>query len=69
MEKLQEIAISTRLDTHSVHMLNYFAKKYNLMASYYQGAKVGNYFSMVIPLYNRMVAEDYQYLVEVLKSF
>jgi dTDP-4-amino-4,6-dideoxygalactose transaminase len=68
MEKLQENGISTRPGTHAVHMLNFYAQKYNVKASDFPGAKTANDMSMAIPLHNRMVAEDYYYVVEVLKS-
>jgi perosamine synthetase len=68
MEKLQEQGISTRPGTHAVHMLHFYAKKYNLKPTDYPGAQAANDLSMAIPLHNRMVAEDYQYVVEVLKS-
>jgi perosamine synthetase len=68
MEKLQEQGISTRPGTHAVHMLNFYAEKYNLKPTDYPGAQAANDLSMAIPLHNRMVAEDYQYVVEVLKS-
>lgn len=68
MEKLQENGISTRPGTHAVHMLNFYAEKYNLKPSDFPGAQTANDRSMAIPLHNRMVAEDYQYVVEVIKS-
>lgn len=68
MEKLQENGISTRPGTHAVHMLNFYAQKYNLKPSDYPGAQAANDFSMAIPLHNRMVVEDYHYVLEVLKS-
>lgn len=68
MEKLQEQGISTRPGTHAVHMLNYYAQRYNIQPGDYPGAQAANDLSMAIPLHNRMVAEDYQYVVEVLKS-
>lgn len=68
MEKLQEQGISTRPGTHAVHMLDYYAKKYNIQPEDYPGAQAANNFSMAIPLHNRMVAEDYHYVVAVLKS-
>jgi len=68
MEKLQEQGISTRPGTHAVHMLNFYAQKYNLKPTDYPGAQAANDLSMTIPLHNRMVAEDYQYVVQVLKS-
>ena len=68
MEKLQDQGISTRPGTHAVHMLNYYAQKYNIQPSDYPGAQAANDLSMAIPLHNRMVAEDYHYVVAVLKS-
>lgn len=68
MEKLQENGISTRPGTHAVHMLNYFAQKYNIQPADYPGAQAANDLSMAIPLHNRMVAEDYQYVVQILKQ-
>lgn len=68
MEKLQEQGISTRPGTHAVHMLNFYAQKYNLKPTDFPGAQLANDLSMAIPLHNRMVAEDYKYVVEVLKS-
>lgn len=68
MEKLQEQGISTRPGTHAVHMLNYYADKYGIQPSDYPGAQAANDYSMSIPLHNRMVAEDYHYVVAVLKS-
>jgi len=68
MEKLQEQGISTRPGTHAVHMLNYYKDKYGIQASDYPGAQAANDYSMAIPLHNRMVAEDFAYVVQVLKS-
>jgi perosamine synthetase len=68
MELLQERGISTRPGTHAVHMLNYYKEKYNIQPSDFPGAQAANDYSMSIPLHNRMSAEDYAYIVEVLKS-
>ncbi len=68
MELLQERGISTRPGTHAVHMLNYYKEKYHIQASDFPGAQAANDFSMAIPLHNRMSAEDFAFVVEVLKS-
>lgn len=68
MEKLQEQGISTRPGTHAVHMLTYYAEKYSIKPGDYPGAQAANDYSMSIPLHNRMVAEDYHYVVAALKS-
>ncbi|MBM3176571.1 MAG: DegT/DnrJ/EryC1/StrS family aminotransferase [Bacteroidetes bacterium] len=68
MEFLQQKGISTRPGTHAVHMLGFYKNTYRINASDYPGAFQSNEYSMAIPLHNRMVAEDYEYVVEVLKT-
>ena len=68
MEKLQELGISTRPGTHAVHMLGFYKEKYNIQAEDYPGAQIANDKSISIPLHNRMVKEDYQYIVNAIKS-
>jgi len=68
MEILQERGISTRPGTHAIHMLNYYKEKYQINPSDFSGAQIANDYSMSIPLHNRMDADDYKYVVEVLKS-
>ncbi len=67
MEKLQEMGISTRPGTHAVHMLNFYAKKYNIKPEDFPGARIANDHSMAIPLHNRMNKEDFEYVVQSLK--
>lgn len=67
MEFLQQYGISTRPGTHAVHMLGFYAEKYNIKPLDYPGSYACNEFSMSIPLHNLMVEEDYQYVIEVLK--
>jgi len=68
MEYLQERGISTRPGTHAVHMLKYYRQKFGLEADDYPGARAANDYSMAIPLHNRMDAEDYKYIVEILQA-
>jgi dTDP-4-amino-4,6-dideoxygalactose transaminase len=49
-------------------MLDFYANKYNLKPEDYPGAQASNDYSMAIPLHNLMTAEDYQYVVQVIKS-
>lgn len=67
MEFLQQHGISTRPGTHAVHMLGFYANKYNIKPSDFPGAQAANDHSMSIPLHNRMSKEDYEYIVTVLK--
>lgn len=67
MELLQQQGISTRPGTHAVHMLNFYKEKFNIQPSDYPGAQAANDYSMSIPLHNRMVAEDFDYVVSIIK--
>ncbi len=69
MEALQQKGISTRPGTHAVHMLGAYAKKYNLTPKDFRVAYAANEYSMSIPLHNRMVKEDYDYVIDALHSF
>jgi dTDP-4-amino-4,6-dideoxygalactose transaminase len=69
MEKLQVDGISTRPGTHAIHMLNYYRERYGFNDTDFPGALACNDNSMAIPLHNRMVAEDYQYIVQKLKIY
>jgi perosamine synthetase len=64
MEHLQQKGISTRPGTHAVHMLGFYAKTFGINPADFPGARAANDFSMAIPLHNRMVEADYQYIVE-----
>ena len=68
MELLQQQGISTRPGTHAVHMLNFYKEKFNIQPSDYPGSQAANDYSMSIPLHNRMVAEDFDYVVSVIKA-
>ena len=68
MEKLQAVGISTRPGTHAVHMLNYYRELMGCQPDDFPGAKLANDCSMAIPLHNRMVAEDYEYVVRSIKA-
>lgn len=68
MELLQNKGISTRPGTHAVTMLNYYVDKIGINPNDFPGAMKANNQSMAIPLHNRMTADDYQYVVDVLKG-
>jgi len=68
MELLQEKGISTRPGTHAVHMLGFYREKYNIQPEDYPGAQIANNKSISIPLHNRMVIEDFEYVVHTIKN-
>ena len=68
MDRLQLQGISTRPGTHAVHMLAYYKDKFGIETNDFPGARDCNDNTMAIPLHNRMVPEDYEYIVEALKA-
>ncbi len=68
MEFLQEKGISTRPGTHAVHMLSCYMREMGTRPEDFPGAARCDRLTMAIPLHNRMVDDDYHYIVEALKS-
>ncbi len=68
MEYLQQNGIATRPGTHAVHMLDVYAKMYDLKPQDYPGAFNADQYSMSIPMHNKMTKEDFEYVVKHLKS-
>lgn len=68
MEYLQQHGIATRPGTHAVHMLSFYKNKYGIKADDYPNAMSADQHSMSIPLHNLMTAEDFQYVVDIIKS-
>ena len=69
MEMLQQKGIATRPGTHAVHMLGAYANTFNLKPQDFPRAFAADQFSMSIPLHNKMVKEDFDYIISALKSF
>jgi perosamine synthetase len=67
MEYLQQNGIATRPGTHAVHMLDVYAKMYNIKPMDFPGAYNADQFSMSIPMHNKMVKEDFDYIIHHLK--
>lgn len=68
MEKLQTKGIGTRPGTHSVHLLGFYRERYGFKPQDYPASNDCARYSMAIPLHNRMTGDDYNYVVEALKS-
>ncbi|MDQ6757101.1 MAG: DegT/DnrJ/EryC1/StrS family aminotransferase [Bacteroidota bacterium] len=67
MEYLQQNGISTRPGTHAVHMLDVYAKMYTIKPHDFPQAYKADQYSMSIPMHNKMVKEDFDYIIEHLK--
>lgn len=69
MQALQERGISTRPGTHAVHMLGYYRDTFGLHPEDYPAARDCDLNTMAIPLHNKMSKEDYDYVINALRSF
>ncbi|PQV57280.1 dTDP-4-amino-4,6-dideoxygalactose transaminase [Sediminibacterium magnilacihabitans] len=68
MELLQAKGIATRPGTHAVHMLDFYARTFNIQPMDFPGAFAADQYSMSIPLHNKMTKDDYDYVIMALKS-
>ena len=68
MEMLHQKGIHTRPGTHAVHMLAYYANKYELSPDDFPVAKSAYMHTIAIPLHSRMTEQDYEYVVQTLKG-
>ena len=68
MEALQEQGISTRPGTHAVHMLGYYRESFGFSPGDYPAARDCAQNTMAIPLHNKMTKEDYDYVIDIIKS-
>lgn len=68
MDILHKKGIHTRPGTHAVHMLAYYAQKYDIRPEDFPNARDCYLNSVAIPLHNNMSEEDYQYVANAIKE-
>ena len=68
MELLQAAGVSTRPGTHAVHMLGYYRQRFGLEADDFPVARDCDRCSLAIPLHNSMSADDFEHVVETIRS-
>ena len=68
MEILQQKGISTRPGTHAIHMLGAYVKRFGYKPGDFPSSFAADQHSMAIPLHNKMVKEDFDYIIQALKS-
>ena len=68
MDILQKNGVSTRPGTHAVHMLNYYKNSMKIHENDFPNAKFANNNSMAIPLHNNMSKQDFEHVVNCIKS-
>jgi dTDP-4-amino-4,6-dideoxygalactose transaminase len=69
MEYLQYNGISTRPGTHAVHILDYYAKKYDLKSDDFMNASIAYLCSVALPLYPNLTDDEFGYVIEKIKSY
>jgi len=68
MKRLYARGIQTRPGTHAVHMLGLYREKFGIRQDDFPVARDCDRYTMAIPLHNRMTAEDYEYVVKMIKE-
>ncbi len=69
MDFLQNKGVSTRPATHAVHMLSYYKEKYHLESQDYPNAYIANEASISFPLFNGLLTEEQEYVIDAIKEF
>ena len=64
MDSLQGDGISTRPATHAVHMLSYYADKYQLQPEDFPNARIANDCSISLPLFHGLSEQEQSYVIE-----
>ena len=68
MDILHQKGIATRPGTHAIHLLSIYAAKGKIQPEDFPNARDCDQNTMAIPLHNKMTKEDYDYVIETLKS-
>jgi perosamine synthetase len=68
MAKLLERGISTRPGTHAIHMLQYYKSRFGLKKEDFPNAALCADTTLALPLHNRMLKEDFSYVIDCIKE-
>ena len=68
MARLNELGVSTRPGTHAVHELGFYREHLGLESDDFPGARDCAAQTMAIPLHNQMEPQDYEYVIECIRS-
>ena len=64
MDRLQQVGVSTRPATHSVHMLTFYSEKYDLKPTDFPNAYAANDCSISLPLFHGMTQAEQSFVIE-----
>ena len=68
METLQAAGVSTRPATHAVHMLSFYADKYDLRPEDFPSARAANDCSISLPLFHGMTDADKAHVIDIVRA-
>ena len=68
MEELQVRGISTRPATHAVHMLSFYAEKYELTPETFPMAYAANHCSISLPLFHGMTLDEQAQVIDAIRA-
>lgn len=69
MESMEANGIATRPGTHAIHLLGYYANKYDFAPNDFPNSFTANETSMAIPLHNHLSREDQDRVIESIRKF
>ncbi|MFH1434950.1 MAG: DegT/DnrJ/EryC1/StrS family aminotransferase [Pseudomonadota bacterium] len=69
MDFLQKKGIATRPGTHAVHLLGYYAEKYDLTPQGFEQAWFADSCSVALPLFASLRDDELDYIVSTIKSY
>jgi len=69
MESMEANGIATRPGTHAIHLLGYYANKYDFAPNDFPNSFTANETSMAIPLHNHLSHEDQDRVIESIRKF
>lgn len=68
MASLEREGIATRPGTHAIHLLGFYASKYDIQPQDFPNALIANETTMAIPLHNRLTRVDQDRVIKALKK-
>lgn len=68
MKELFSKGVSCRPGTHAIHTLSFYRDEYGFSEGDFPASRDAQNYSMAIPLHNQMTKEDYQYVVDTIRS-
>ena len=68
MGALNSAGVSTRPATHAVHMLSFYADKYNLKPEDFPNARAASNCSISLPLFHGMTDADKAHVIDMVRQ-